>query len=100
LEDLCSSWLKKEEQEWCLKSRALWIKVGDNNTKLFHQFANYRRNLNTIWEIKDEEGNMASSFKDKAKLGVRYFSKSLPQLGAQSKKYKLLANTLQSSHKI
>jgi hypothetical protein len=74
LEDKRAKWLKTEEHEWRIKSRALWIKEGDNNTKFFHQFANYRRNLNTIWEIKDEEGNVAVSFEDKAKLGVIFFS--------------------------
>jgi hypothetical protein len=74
LEDKCAKWLKTEEQEWCTKSRALWIKEGDNNTKFFHQFVNFRRNLNTIWEIKDEQGNVAASFEDKEKLGVNFFS--------------------------
>jgi hypothetical protein len=74
LEDKRASWLKTEEQEWRIKSRALWIKEGDNNTKFFHQFVNYRRNLNTIWEIKDEEGNVAVSFEDKSNLGVNFFS--------------------------
>jgi hypothetical protein len=74
LEDKRAKWLKTEEQEWCIKSRALWIKEGDNNTKFFHQFANYRRNLNTIWEIKDEQGNVAVSFEDKENLGVNFFN--------------------------
>jgi hypothetical protein len=48
--------------------------------KKFHQFTNYRKNLNSIWEINDEEGNMASSFKDKAELGVSYLTKILMPL--------------------
>jgi len=53
LEASSHSWLEKEEQEWRLKSRVLWLEVGDNNTKYFHQFVNFRRDLNTIWEIKN-----------------------------------------------
>jgi hypothetical protein len=75
LEELRNLWLKKEEQEWRLKSRDLWLQAGDNNTKLFHHFSNHGRNLNTIWEIKNEEGSMVSSFQEKAEGGARYFEK-------------------------
>jgi hypothetical protein len=54
--------LEKEEKEWRLKSRALWLEVEDNNMKYFHQYVNLRRNLNTIWEIKNEDGSISSSF--------------------------------------
>eukprot|EP00253_Pinus_taeda_P028876 PITA_28876 len=40
--------LEKEEQ-WRLKSRAIWLQVGDGNTKFFHNFANGRKASNTIW---------------------------------------------------
>jgi hypothetical protein len=36
LEGLKHSILEKEEVAWCLKSRSIWIKKGDNNSKLFH----------------------------------------------------------------
>jgi hypothetical protein len=29
------SWLEKEEKEWRLKSRVLWLEAGDNNMKFF-----------------------------------------------------------------
>jgi hypothetical protein len=45
-----------EEERWRQKSRAIWIKSGDKNTKFFHRFASYRRNKKHIWEIKDEVG--------------------------------------------
>ena len=49
--------LRKEEESTRLKSRDLWIEAGDNNTKFFHRFASHRRNQNTIWDIKNVEGN-------------------------------------------
>jgi hypothetical protein len=58
-------WLKKEEEQWCLKKRALWIKVGDNNTKLFHQFLKFRKNVNTIWEVKVVNKGITRFFKEK-----------------------------------
>jgi hypothetical protein len=51
----------------------VWIKEGDNNTKFFHQFSNYRRNINSIWDMKNEDAMNISSFKEKAEAGVSYF---------------------------
>ena len=61
--------LAREEEIQRLTSRAIWIKQGDNNTKFFHNFANHRRNQNTIATIKDMNGEMVSSFKEKAEAG-------------------------------
>lgn len=46
-------YLKQEESTWRLKSRALWLKEGDWNTKFFHKFTNHRREKNDIWRICD-----------------------------------------------
>lgn len=48
--------LSIEEATWQLKSRAIWLQEGDKNTKFFHIFTNKRREANSIWEIKNEEG--------------------------------------------
>ena len=32
-----------EETSWCKKSRVLWLKEGDNNTKFFHKIMNSNR---------------------------------------------------------
>jgi hypothetical protein len=50
--------LREEEEKWRLRSRAVWLKSGDKNTKFFHNFASYRRNKKQIWEICDEEGQL------------------------------------------
>jgi hypothetical protein len=66
--------LLAEEERWCLKSRATWIKCGDINTKYFHHFASYRRNKKHIWEVKDDLGQVHYG-QDEIKMEAqRYFS--------------------------
>jgi hypothetical protein len=51
----------EEEESWRQKSRAMWIKNGEKNTKFFHNFASYRRNKKCLWEIRDDIGNVHTS---------------------------------------
>ena len=50
--------LRKQEEEWRLKSRAIWPKAGDDNTKFFQQCARGGGNINTIWELRDKAGRV------------------------------------------
>ena len=45
--------LAQIESTWRLKSKALWIKEGDSNTR----YASHRRNMNSIWELKTVDDN-------------------------------------------
>eukprot|EP01018_Ginkgo_biloba_P002192 Gb_33330 [translate_table: standard] len=64
-----------EEMEYCwrLKRRALWLSKGDKDTKFFHQFANFRKNVNTIWKIHCLNGTVATGFDELSQLGVDHF---------------------------
>eukprot|EP00253_Pinus_taeda_P008879 PITA_08879 len=65
--------LLEKEEEWRIKSRAIWLKAGDENTRFFHNFAKGRKSANTIWRLKDEEGREVSSFPKLSGLGKRHF---------------------------
>eukprot|EP00253_Pinus_taeda_P034292 PITA_34292 len=43
-----------EEEHWRVKSRRLWLKVGDRNSAFFHKQSQARKYFNSISEIKEE----------------------------------------------
>eukprot|EP00253_Pinus_taeda_P009171 PITA_09171 len=65
--------LEQEEAFWRLKSRAIWMKEGDRNSKIFHNFANSRREKNSIWKISDGKGGFLYSQQDITNEAVEFF---------------------------
>ena len=57
--------LHREEMMWRQRSRALWLRKGDKNTKYFQRKATWRRKKNSISKLKDGDGNWVE---DRAKL--------------------------------
>jgi hypothetical protein len=74
LEDKQRKLLLEKKKEWRLKSQALWLQAGDDNTKNFHGYANYKKNINSIWKIEREDGTWEINFKETVEEGVDYFS--------------------------
>eukprot|EP00253_Pinus_taeda_P010189 PITA_10189 len=73
LEKLKSQILLAQEEEWRLKSIAIWLKAGDENTSFFHNYAKGRKFVNTIWNLKNEEGREAKTFESLSALGQNHF---------------------------
>ena len=69
--------LKQDEKDWRLKSRATWINLRDNNTRFFHSFASYRRNMNLIWELTDDNGSIVKGQEELQRLEKSHFEKIL-----------------------
>nr|GMC69053.1 uncharacterized protein LOC109179546 [Ipomoea batatas] len=49
--------LTQEELYWRQRSKQLWLKEGDQNTKFFHRFASQRRKSNQLIKLRSHTGN-------------------------------------------
>lgn len=65
--------LEERGESWRLRSRAIWLTEWDDNTKFYHNFANVRKVINTIWALNNEQGHLVSSQKDLTKLSIEHF---------------------------
>ena len=54
---------RKEEEEWRLKSRKLWLKGGDNNTGYFHKQNKSSLSFSIIKELNDSNGKKSKGMR-------------------------------------
>ena len=59
-----NEWLEREELKWKQKSRDLWLREGDRNSKLFHASTLVHRRRNFIAEIQLNNGQWIHSRED------------------------------------
>eukprot|EP00253_Pinus_taeda_P012543 PITA_12543 len=64
---------KQEEIFWKQKSRVLWLKEGEHNTKLFHISTIANRTHNRISSIKDENGQIHQAHEEIEAVLVKHF---------------------------
>lgn len=65
--------LIKQEMLWRLKSRAIWIALGDENMSFFQNYGSYRRNINTIWDLQLENGQVIHRDEDLKEADINHF---------------------------
>ncbi|XP_042939571.1 uncharacterized protein LOC122274613 [Carya illinoinensis] len=65
--------LEEEEIKWRQRSKQLWLKEGDKNSKYFHKCATQRRQWNEIKVIENESGKKARSQEDISLLFQDYY---------------------------
>ena len=66
-----------QEKEARQKSRVLWLLCGDDNTPFFHKYATHRKNINSIWKIKDDSGNLVEGFEAIVESRIQHFESLL-----------------------
>eukprot|EP00253_Pinus_taeda_P023209 PITA_23209 len=76
--------LKEQEESIRLKSKATWLKAGDENTRFFHSYAKGRKVKNTIWSLPTPDGDVADTFPKPAQLGSSHFRNLYKQPQAAS----------------
>ncbi|XP_075650090.1 uncharacterized protein LOC142620636 [Castanea sativa] len=65
--------LIKEEKMWKQRSRALWPKEGDQNTKKFHNRASHKYKRNRIEELKNETRGVCTNEEEIAIILIDYY---------------------------
>ena len=55
------------------RSRALWLKEGDQSTKCFHNRASHKYKRNRIDELKNEAGVVCTNEEEIADILVNYY---------------------------
>ena len=69
-------WVDLEEVSWRQKSREIWLKEGDRNTRFFHRMTNSHRRRNSITSIRINGRNLVKEAEVKEGL-VRAFQSLL-----------------------
>ncbi|KAK9990862.1 hypothetical protein SO802_025847 [Lithocarpus litseifolius] len=63
LQNELAEWLFRSETLWRQKSREIWLKLGDKNSKFFHLSTIIRRRRNHIDAIKKDDGSWITESK-------------------------------------
>ncbi|KAG6683712.1 hypothetical protein I3842_12G027600 [Carya illinoinensis] len=65
--------LEEEEVRWRQRSKQLWLKEGDRNSRYFHKCATQRRQWNAIRVVGNETGQVARNQEEISSLFQEYY---------------------------
>jgi hypothetical protein len=65
---------KQKEILWRQKSRVLWLREGERNSKFFHNSMIQRRHQNKITSLRDNQGNKVNNHQDIQSELMQYYS--------------------------
>jgi hypothetical protein len=65
--------LYREEMMWLQRSRIVWLKEGDRNTKYFHHKVAARAKKNKIKRSKGDDGRTTHDKKEMETLATKFF---------------------------
>ncbi|XP_073121701.1 uncharacterized protein [Henckelia pumila] len=68
-----SSLLAQEESFWKQRAKIFWLQEGDDNTKIFHNYASSLKIKNQIMELQDNQGNSCFWGRGMEELILLYF---------------------------
>ena len=74
LQNEMEEWLRRNELLWRQKSREMWLKDGDKNSRFFHLSTIIWHKRNAIDVIKDDEGTWLTNKKDIRGFVIEKFS--------------------------
>ena len=67
--------LRVEEKMWQQRSHVHWMVSGDQNSSYFHNRASQQFRRNSITELKDSQGRLASSEEEVSGMIIDYYKK-------------------------
>ena len=79
-----NSLMDKEERMWRQRSRTLYLKDGDRNTRFFHCRATIRKRRNTIAGIRDRSDQWCSQADQIANVFEEYYQELLTSTNPES----------------
>ena len=77
----------EEEIFWKQKSRVMWLRAGDKNTKYFHSIAKVKRNRLNLSSIQDSNGVVHRGQRQIAQVAQEYFQNLFGNSNANTSLY-------------